>query len=299
MLRNGDCPYRKTSVRGDIPRVLQSRALALMHAVRYISLEQASGQSARALRALTDTVDRRRELVKSKIIVTDLTRFRKLDKVCTAGIIPSTGQCVRPMPYLETAVCEKLSILPGAILEGDFSPVPDAQRPHVEDMFHKNLMFLGPAGSADFRNVLARDARPSVEEAFSVDLDRGQKHIPPEQAPACSIVTVAIAPGNLEVVADRYDETKIKLIFTDQAGQSFRFIAITDLGFFRYAEAHRATSDDFTELNNHIGAQGELFLRLGLGRVHETSDGRKGYWIQANGIYTFPQYFPGTRSYGN
>ena len=34
----------------------------------------------------------------SKIIITDLTRFKKGVEVCTAGTDIATGACIRPMP---------------------------------------------------------------------------------------------------------------------------------------------------------------------------------------------------------
>ena len=48
------------------------------------------------------------------IIVTDLTRFTNKNIVCTAGIDPNDGQCIRPMPYLPSSECRRLKILPGA-----------------------------------------------------------------------------------------------------------------------------------------------------------------------------------------
>jgi hypothetical protein len=63
-----------------------------------------------------------------KIIITDLTRFANKDIVCIAGINPKTNECIRPMPYIERASCEKLNILPGAIIEGDFTPCTCTKR---------------------------------------------------------------------------------------------------------------------------------------------------------------------------
>jgi hypothetical protein len=57
--------------------------------------------------------------MKRTIIVTDLTRFTRPDIVCTAGIDITTGECVRPMPYIKTDECKRLKILPGAMLSGD------------------------------------------------------------------------------------------------------------------------------------------------------------------------------------
>lgn len=73
-------------------------------------------------------------------------------------------------------------------------------------------------------------------------------------------------------------------------------MSITDLGFFEYAERH-AEENKIEELNDFIHSQEELYIRLGLGRVHQTSDGRNGFWLQVNGIYTFPEYNEDIRCY--
>jgi len=64
----------------------------------------------------------------TKIIITDLTRFSKRDKVCTAGI--DTGVCIRPMPYLKIRYCKKKNILPGAVLSVQFTDFKNVESPH-------------------------------------------------------------------------------------------------------------------------------------------------------------------------
>jgi hypothetical protein len=55
--------------------------------------------------------------------------------------------------------------------------------------------------------------------------------------------------------------------------------------------------NEIDNINNFIQNQEDLYLRVGLGREYESKDGRKGYWLQINGIYTFPEYHEGIRSY--
>lgn len=45
-----------------------------------------------------------------------------------------------------------------------------------------------------------------------------------------------------------------------------------------------------------IWKQKYAFLRIGLGRIFSIG-GRTGYWIQVNGLYTFPQWINGTRKH--
>jgi len=230
-----------------------------------------------------------------KIIITDLTRFTNQDKVCIAGINPESNECIRPMPYIQKAACKKLNILPGAIIEGDFAHRA-CQAPHTEDRDRANLKFLGPCSSEQFKSILENTSYNSVEEGFGITLSFGQKYIPHDSPPDKSIITLPVDPIQLDIVEDGYKPGKLRINFTDQAGKSFRFLSITDLGFFEYAERH-AAENKIGELNDFIHTQEELFIRLGLARIHQAPDGRNGYWMQVNGIYTFPEYFEQIRCY--
>lgn len=236
--------------------------------------------------------------MKRTIIVTDLTRFTNQEIVCTAGIDTTTGECIRPMPYLKSSQCEKHNILPGAILTGDFTPAPDLTGPHREDNTHKNLKFEGPCTAIQFKKVLQESCFPSVEEGFEIKLPKDQKYLPVGHPVQRSIITIAVAPRNVKIIEDKYKAGKIKLHFKDGSGRSFGFIGVTDLGFHDYALQHHA-ANDLRAVNELLQAQKEVFLRIGLSREFTSPDGRAGYWLQANGIYTFPHYHEGIRSYSH
>lgn len=230
-----------------------------------------------------------------KIIITDLTRFANQDIVCIAGVNPETNECIRPMPYIQKSSCQKLNILPGAIIKGDFSPC-HCEPPHTEDKNRENLKFLGPCSSDMFRNILQKTSSTSVEDGFGITLAPGQKHIPHDNPPSKSIITLQLRPRSLDIVEDGYNPGKLRVNFTDEKGNTFRYLSITDLGFFEYAERH-AAEDKIDELNDFIHCQEELYIRLGLSRIHQTPDGRNGFWLQVNGIYTFPSYYEEIRCY--
>jgi hypothetical protein len=234
--------------------------------------------------------------MKRTIIVTDLTRFSKPEKVCTAGIDPKNGECIRPMPYILSTSCAKLNILPGARLVADFVPSKKATPPHREDHSHSDLRFAGPCTSDEFKDVLQKSCFDSLEDGFEVMLPADQKHLPDNHKGSRSIITLAVPPSAIDIVEDNYKPGKIKLHFRDRSGRSFRFIPITDLGFHDYAMKHHAR-DELLAVNQLIQDQDEIFLRIGLSRVYEAPNGRKGYWLQANGIYTFPDFNKDIRSY--
>jgi hypothetical protein len=230
-----------------------------------------------------------------EIIITDLTRFARQDIVCVAGINPKTNECIRPLPYLASADCRRLNILPGAILEGNFVPGP-CSVPHTEDRSYQGqLTFNGPCSTEEFKAILKTTESQSVQDGFSVQIPFRQKHIPSTTPPQKSIITISVNPLLISIVPDSYNPGKIKVIFTDRSGREFRYLAITDLGFYNYAEKNRG--DNFANLNNFIHSQSEVYIRVGLSREFEAPDGRTGYWLQANGIYLFPEYLEEIRCY--
>jgi hypothetical protein len=234
--------------------------------------------------------------MKRTIIVTDLTRFNNQTIVCTAGIDRVTGECIRPMPYLQGSECKRLKLLPGALLAGDFTLARNVSGPHREDHHYSNLRFEGPCTAEQFRNVLIESCFPGVEAGFEIKLPAGQKYLPAGHPVQRSIITIAVAPMDLRIVEDKFNPGKIKLHFKDGSGHPFGFISVTDLGFHDYAMKHH-DANDLMAVNHLLQSQNEVFLRIGLSREYAAEDGRKGYWLQANGIYSFPMFHEGIRSY--
>jgi hypothetical protein len=235
--------------------------------------------------------------MKRQIIITDLTRFGEGKPiVCTAGIDPETGECIRPKPYLQFAHFTRLGIFPGGILMGDFEPDPSMKAPHTEDARHKDLKFLRPCNAEEFQSVLQSSASPSLEAGFGVSLPDGAKVIPLLPPPSRSIITLKVDPLCVEIVEDSYKTGKLRIHFTDGAGKRYRFFSITDLGFHDYAQRHRE-SGALNELNAAIAEQDVAYLRIGLGQPYKNPQGKEGFWMQANGIYTFPSKLSYIRSY--
>jgi len=233
-----------------------------------------------------------------KIVITDLTKFGNEDMFCTAGISLNTGKCVRPMPYLKSNICRKLNILPGGIFSGRFSKTPDCSPPHSEDMNYTDLKFHGQCPSKDFETILLENAVSSIEKGFGVTLDDRQKHIPLEMSPAISIITLKVSPYQIKLLENSYKPGRILINFTDSDSRDFNFMPITDLGYCNFAERNASSlNESLYKLNNFINKQNIAFLRVGLTRPYRSQDGRNGYWIQVNGIYTFPDCFKDIRCY--
>jgi hypothetical protein len=230
-------------------------------------------------------------------LVTDLTRFKQGNpNVCTALLNMETGRCVRPMPYLTYDIMKKHGVVPGAKFDGNFQSRKDLTAPHLEDCDYSELKYYGPCTKDEFRDVLRRSAKPSVRAGFGIEIAADQKLLPATYKGSVSIVTISVDPKSLEIEPDKFTPTKIKAAFTDGAGHRFRFMPITDLGFFDFACKDR-TPSALQSLNRHIQDAKEVLLRVGLSRVHTAPDGRCGYWIQVNGIYTFPSKLDVVRGY--
>jgi hypothetical protein len=200
------------------------------------------------------------------------------------------------MPYLSSDVCEANNIFPGAILEGDFSPSESISEPHVEDHDYNGINFIEPASTEEFKKALNFSLVPSIESGFNVTLGDKQKHIEKLQRPIRSIVTIAVAPNKIKIVQSDFDPEKLKISLTDGSGKYFGYLSITDLGFHEYARKNN-TKTGIERINRFIQTQDKIFLRIGLSRIHEAKDGRVGYWVQVNGVYTFPEYLKEIRCY--
>ena len=230
-----------------------------------------------------------------RIIITDLTRFKNQDLVCTAGVADD-GMIIRPMPYLSSERCQELDIHPGGILEGEFT-MKNTAAPHVEDASFKDLTFNGACSKAEFKEALEKTCYATIADGFGVEIPVRDKCIPIESTPVRSLATIKVNPRSFSVVQNNFDPSKLKAHLSDGSGAELSFVGVTDRGFYDYSQQN---PDDFrkvSELNQFIHAQDELYLRLGLSRAYQAPDGRNGYWIQLNGIYTFPEKLEYIRCY--
>jgi hypothetical protein len=236
------------------------------------------------------------ELARQQIIITDLTRFNNQDKVCTAGIDVATNLCIRPLPYFALDSIRQIGVLPGTVLESSFSADKTASAPHIEDhSYSGKVTVVRNCSSAEFRNVLRSTLYPSIEEGFQA-ICTG-KCILATVTPPRSLITIQVEPANFNIVPDRFKSAELRATFVDGKGTAHDFLSITDLGFYLNAVRLRQEIAGLSDLNNFLHEQDEVYLRIGLSRRFKSQDNRDGYWIQVNGIYTFPDIDRAIRSY--
>lgn len=231
-----------------------------------------------------------------QLIITDLTRFSEgKDKVCIAGIdIESQVKCFRPIPYLLKSEIIDLAIVPGEIMEGVFID-KSVNQPHVEDVKYSKLKWVGPCKPEDFENVLKNTTQPTVYEGFDKKVLIGERYILLDDPPSKSIITLCLQPRQIELFMDNYGKVKLKII--DKDANIYNYMPIADLGFFLHLSSKSQNLNYIDDINNFIWKQERLYLRIGLSRYFESPNGKKGFWMQVNGIYTFPHYLLAVRTY--
>lgn len=247
-----------------------------------------------------------------KIIITDLTRFSEGNSdVCMAGIDIENGECIRPLilqknglnRYLTQEESKSHKIFPGSIIQGNFAPSTAITRPHIEDHNWTECETDGHCTSAQFLSILENSKSDSMEEGFGVELESGQKYIDITEANniRASIITLKLDPRNIRVVKNKFDAKKINVHITDSSGHEFSFLSLTDYGYYNHIITNNAGTDILGDVNKFTRSQEHVYARVGLSRYHEVKGekaaDRKGFWMQVNGIYTFPEYYEQIRSY--
>lgn len=226
------------------------------------------------------------------ITITDVTRFKRQDFVCVAGI-NEFGECIRPIHYFSVADCKQYNIFPGSIIEGNFYPIPNIEKPHIEDCTREKIDFVRYSTIKEFYYLLHNICFSSVEDGFNVNLSYDTKCIPDQSKPQISLITVCVDPKCIQITRSDYRDKPLKVNFTDNSLKSFRYMPFTDK--YLYNKIFNGNIDtNIYNINNFIQNQKIIMLRLGLSRMHNVKD-RYGYWIQVNGIHTFPEWISGTR----
>lgn len=241
-----------------------------------------------------------------RIIITDLTRFQNPDIVCLAGVDPDTGRCVRPMlengsklDYFPFAVVKNHKIIPGSCLDGNFVAVNSAQAPHVEDCRSVGTVHVVESATGDaFRSVLEMTARSTIRESFGAR--PVNRVFSTAQSPAISIATLRLDSPATQfrlIVDSKFGPAKFKAHVIDADGFELSWLPVTDLGFSDHLKKVVDEDPSLYKLNAFLRSQDKLYLRIGLTRQYAPSPDRDGYWVQLNGIYSFPSFRKDLRVY--
>lgn len=202
--------------------------------------------------------------------------------------------------YLAFESVKKHKVIPGSILEGDFSPISKSQPPHVEDHSFNagSLKVAGTATGDEFKQVLERSCSTTVKSGFG-SLPENRLFVP-TAPPKMSIMTLKLTDPQRQfrLSVDKYNNQKFKAHITDASGFQLSFLPVADLGFSDHVASIRAIDPNLNQLNTFLHEQDTIYIRLGLSRIFSAGDPpRNGFWVQANGIYSFPSYRQDLRIY--
>ncbi|CCO25007.1 hypothetical protein [Maridesulfovibrio hydrothermalis] len=225
------------------------------------------------------------------LVLTDLTRFKDNDNVCMALLDENDCTCYRPLPYATRAFVAEKKLLPGMIVDAAVTAHENASSPHIEDCTFENEIWLDRLDEENFKDVLERSAVDSVAQAFEGKITSKNRCVPADSPCQQSIKTIRVEPLSLNLsVVDCGEEQKIRIGFTDLAGDTYRYTPISDL-HFHAAALEYVKQDRLDELNALLAGGEVVYIRSGLSRLYESKNGKQGFWMQANGIYSFPGCF--------
>jgi hypothetical protein len=222
------------------------------------------------------------------LVITDLTRLKSDgDTVCTAGVDLHTGESLRPYPYFTKGFCKTHGILPGVKISALFAPTLNRAAPHSEDSLCNNLQVEGSVPSENFHEILRKYSVTSLMEGFRTSLPRFQKYFPKDIPPPVSLVTLQVKPDQIHLHPGQTTGS-IRLNLGGSGRMPINEIPITDLRFHALLRQN-PQNEFYIELNRELHRKEEVFLRVGLGRCYTNQQGKEGFWLQVNGIYTFPE----------
>jgi len=149
------------------------------------------------------------------------------------------------------------------------------------------LEVKGAVKSDDFHRLLEKDTFSTVEEGFRVALPAGEKYFPKSSPPELSLVTLKVKASQTHIHPGLRPGS-LRMHFYDLSGRSFKNIPVTDLRFHSLAQQH-SENEFYVTLNQELFSKEEVFLRLGLTRCYMNDLSKEGFWLQINGVYTFPE----------
>lgn len=200
--------------------------------------------------------------------------------------------------YIKFQSIKNFQIIPGSCLEGNFVRLPGLPAPHIEDRQIVGEMHeVDSASAAEFEQVLEKSSFTTVESAFGM-LPQNRLY-PPATPPPMSIITLKLTSPSTQfnLKVDRFNELKLKADVFDANGYMLSWLPVTDLGFCDHIASIRKTDPQLSQLNAFINSQRIVYLRIGLSRRFFADHDRDGYWLQLNGIYSFPNFRQDLRIY--
>lgn len=219
------------------------------------------------------------------------------DNICTAGVEPNSGKTIRPLfsnsyddCYLTLQECRKQNIQLGSLVSFDLEKKVPIKLPHSEDHISKakrNFQVIRLVEPDEFEGVLHSSTFNSVSAGFDNKIPTDEKFIPETDPSNKSLI--AINPMSIQVQVSTYESNRLLVHFEDQE-RRYSYVKLTDIGLHNFYNQSSDKEQAIKKIEDAISKQNRIYLRIGLGRVHQVGDGPRAYYLQVNGIYTFPEY---------
>ncbi|GEM_PF-6753432 len=198
----------------------------------------------------------------------------------------------------------KFQAIPFNRMECIYSKPSSLEPPHIEDRIVHFLQYEKTCDEASRKRGLQFISHSTLQEIFGAVPDGNQDHrlFLADTPPLRSLGTLALsALPKLHCVMSKYHDEKRVYKLTLKDGDAFesKWVPIVDLRFLNYVEwkqgEKRETTDTIIhEFHDRFQKADFIFIRLGLTRIFPTyprSDyPARGFWLQATGIYPFPDY---------
>lgn len=239
-----------------------------------------------------------------EILITDLTAMGG-DRVCIAGIDRewNTIRPVFPWPDIPTRRVlrhgRQVLIRPRAVVAMQLEPLANLEAPHIEDFLWTqphNTRFVELLDEKRWLRALQGMAERCESPLFGTSLLRLGRNLKRVVLPGKAKYSLAtLRCGRKSALHIREKESggfRFSLSFLDDRDEAYQNIPVTDLALREWAYAGLRREADARalahELTASLNAADEVHLRLGLGREYEGK-----YWLQVNGIYSFPDWLEG------
>ncbi len=213
-------------------------------------------------------------------------------QVCI-GCLDASARWLRPEPRSGTLTEELIAsagsyLAPGHVIRAPLSPKPRLVPPHTEDVVcdmqrHQRVRTLT---LEQFGNVLTQSLAASLAEGFRGHLLR-RAVLPGSPCP--SLVTVR--GRRVTLTADYHGTPKFRLEL-DDGDHLYASIPVRDLRLMKYLH-HRMdlAREPETDFHNSRLRHSQSLVCLGLARPWARPGDTQKCWLQANGVFTFPEDF--------
>ena len=222
-------------------------------------------------------------LFRKRLIITGITRMNK-GHVCVSGIDYKTGRFVRPVYQYGL---DRDFVMQGTsqvvrhfnIVDFEFKAYRPSNEFHTEDWIISERFapkYVGHAKDETVIKVLQKWSISNLSEA----IDRKNKSL------------FIVKASKIDRIWDEftYDKFKVRMNFTDAAGNQYERIPVTDLlvlSFIRYHK-NRGNHQYGAQMMQKFNSNPFRFIRIGLTREFQGQ-----HWKQVTALMTVPDMFDG------